>query len=184
MKKIVFMLLVGTMLFSTVGCSKQEPVKTQVNINVADEKAKDEEADEESEATQTEKNVSAKDVADNLLKNVSFKDELSEMDIDTATMFYDFSSVEIDEAYIYESSGATAEEIVVIKCKDSDNAAKLKDIFAKRIDEQIESYTDYVPEEVPKLKDAVTVVNGDVAVLCVCDESAKAKGIIEELMGK
>ena len=96
---------------------------------------------------------------------------LNEMKIQT--------DVDIEEAYIYESSGATAEEIVVFKCKDSDSASKAKVAFEQRVEEQTENFTDYVPEELPKLKDAVIAVNGEYAVLSVSGDSGKAKDIIE-----
>lgn len=174
MKRIIVCALAGAMLVTASGCSKEEPKKTQVNINV------NEEASSEDQEVKEEKTVDAKALADSLLKNITYKDELSEMKMETAAMFYDFSGIELDEAYVYESSGATAEEVVVLKCKDSDSAAKAKDIFKNRIDEQIESYTDYVPEEVPKLKDAVIITSREFAVLCVSDDSGKAKSIIEE----
>lgn len=178
MKKVLIMALAGAMLVMASGCSKEEPEKTQVNINV------NEEVKEEEAVVEEEKIIDAKALADSLLGNITYKDELSEMKLDTAAMFYDFGGIEIDEAYIYESSGATAEEIVVLKCKDSDSANKAKEIFKKRIDEQIESYTDYVPEEVPKLKDAVIITSKEFAVLCVSDDSGKAKSIIEDTFTK
>jgi len=175
MKKLLVLVLTGAMLISLAGCSEEEVAKTEVNINVDDVKnAVDEIA----------KTIDAKAIAEGLLKGIAYKDQLSEVDLDTAKMFYDFSDIGIDEAYIYESSGATAEEIVVLKCTDSDGASKAKDIFTKRVKEQIESYTDYVPEEVPKLKDAVIITSKEYAILCVSDDASKAKSIIEGIFTK
>ena len=45
--------------------------------------------------------------------------------------------------------------------------------------EQTENFTDYVPEEVPKLNDAVIITSREYAILSVSGDSAKAKDIIE-----
>lgn len=174
-KKVGSLFLIFSMMFSMVACSKSEPEMTPVNINVKDNK---EESAEKAEEPKEEVKASAKEIADSLLKNIAYKDELTELDLDTAAMFFNFDGVDIEEAYIYESSGATAEEIVVLKCKDEKSAKAAKAIFENRVNEQIESYESYVPEEVPKLNKAVIAVVGDIAVLSVSDDAEAAKKII------
>lgn len=176
MKKLFIALLISAMTFSMAACSKSEPQKTQVNINVKDSK---EEVKEETQETVTPvKALDAKSVADALLNEIAYVDQLSEIDLETAAMFYVFDGIDIENVYIYESSGATAEEIAVIECKDETNAKKVMDVFKGRISDQIESYESYVPEEVPKLKDAVMEQVGNVAILSVSGDSKKAKEII------
>ena len=173
MKKLLLAALIGTMVFSITGCKGEEKEVHDISINVNEET---EEA--EAEAAE-EKTVDAKAIADALLSDISYDDQLSEVDLDTAKMFLNFADVEINEAYIYESSGATAEEIVVLVCKDSDSAAKAKSAFEQRVEEQTENFTDYVPEEVPKLNDAVIITSREYAILSVSGDSSKAKDSIE-----
>ena len=167
--------LIGTMAFSITGCKGEEKEVHDISINVNEES---EEAEDSADATE-QKSVDAKAIADSLLSEISYTDQLSAVDLDTAKMFLNFADVEINEAYIYESSGATAEEIVVLVCKDSDSAAKAKSAFEQRVSEQKENFTDYVPEEVPKLNDAVIITSREYAILSVSGDSSKAKDIIE-----
>ena len=175
MKKLLMAALIGTMAFSITGCKGEEKEVHDISINVNEES---EEAEDSADATE-QKSVDAKAIADSLLSEISYTDQLSAVDLDTAKMFLNFADVEINEAYIYESSGATAEEIVVLVCKDSDSAAKAKSAFEQRVSEQKENFTDYVPEEVPKLNDAVIITSREYAILSVSGDSSKAKDIIE-----
>lgn len=174
MKKIICYALSVAMVFTFVGCGKEEKQVIDVSKSVeADASSKSEETTEDAS-----KVIDVKNIAGSLLSEITYTDELSEVDIDTASMFLNFADVEIEEACIYESSGATAEEIVVLKCKDSDNASKAKSALKQRVEEQTENFTDYVPEEVPKLKDAVVFASGEYAILSVSADSSKAKEII------
>ena len=174
MKKVLCLALIGAMCFSFVGCAKEETKQVyDVSKTVGDKAAETETAPE------AEKAVNVSDLAGTLLNDVKYDDTLTEVDLDTAKMFLNFADVEIEEAAIYESSGATAEEIVVVKCKDSDSAAKAKTAFEQRVSEQTENFTDYVPSEVPKLKAAVIITSKEYAILSVSADDAKAKEIIE-----
>ena len=122
--------------------------------------------------------VNAQELADALKSGITYKDDLSAIDLDTAKMFYSFGDTDIVEAVFYESSGATAEEIAVIKCGSEAEAGKAEDVLRTRVSEQIESYKDYVPEELNKLNAAVVYRKGNCAVLSVSDEPDKAREII------
>lgn len=190
MKKLLVLAFALTMSFSMIGCGaddKKEAAATE-NTSNAEDKTEEktevkEEATEEPEAPAEEtKSVDAKALADSLYSEITYADSISEVDLDTASMFLNLAEVGIKEGYIYESSGATAEEIVVLVCNDTDSASKAKTAFEQRVEEQTENFTDYVPEEVPKLNDAVIVVDDVYAVLSVSGDSAKAKSIIESAL--
>lgn len=178
MKKIVCFALSIAMVFALAGCGKEEKQVIDVSKSVEAD-SKEEVSSKADDATaDSSAGIDIKNIASSLLSEITYVDQLSEVDKDTASMFLNFADVEIEEACIYESSGATAEEIVVLKCKDSDNASKAKAAFKQRVEEQTENFTDYVPEEVPKLKDAVVFASGEYAVLSVSADSSKAKEII------
>ncbi len=91
--------------------------------------------------------------------------------------FYDADSVVSGVAYA--SSGATACEIAVIECKDADYTSEMEKLFQTRVDNQSDLYASYNEGEVAKLDNAIIESSGVYAVLCVCDDTDKAKEILE-----
>ncbi len=124
------------------------------------------------------KDVDVNGLSEALHSQITYKDELTPIDLETAKMFYSFSDADITEAVFYESSGATAEEIAVIKCGSGEGADKIEAAINTRVEEQKEAYTDYVPTELEKLNAAVIVRSGNTAVLSVSDDPDKARTII------
>ena len=125
------------------------------------------------------RDVDVKGLADALLTQITYQDELSAIDLDTAQMFYNFGDAVITEAVFYESSGATAEEIAVIKCDSDKDAQIVETALNTRVAEQKESYTDYVPAELEKLNAAVVYKSGNTAVLSVSNDPDNARKIID-----
>ncbi len=128
----------------------------------------------------SKKEMSVDEVSGRLLKEITYQDELSNMGLDTAAMFLNLSDIDIKNAAIYETSGWTAEEIVVIECGSKEDADKAKAALEARVAEQKVNYEDYVPEELEKLQAAVIVESGNFAVLSVSDEPDQAKAILAE----
>ncbi len=192
MKKRTLIQLAGMVLAAVllVGCGKnsdtaagestQAPAEnTEASAENADDKAASE-TEEAEAAVQAEEpaEVDAKGLSERLRNEITYQDDLSEIDLETAGMFISFGDAAIDEAYIYESSGATAEEILVVKGSSKEDADKLKTALENRVSEQKEAYEDYVPEELKKLGEAVIVQKGDIVILSISDDPAKAKEII------
>ena len=121
-------------------------------------------------------------LASDLNDKITYEDTLMPLDIDTAGMFLNLSGIDITKAAIYEGSGATAEEIVVMECATEEDAQKAAEALRTRVAEQIESFTDYVPEELTKLNSAVIKVNGRYAVLSVSASPDDAGSIIAGYM--
>ena len=118
-------------------------------------------------------------LGNDLKSQIVYQDELMELDADTASMFLNLSDIDIVNSAIYEGSGATAEEIVVLECSSADEASKAKSMLEDRVKEQKESFTDYVPGELTKLDAAVIKSAGNYAILSVSDDSSKASSIID-----
>lgn len=125
-------------------------------------------------------NADAKTIGKELATKVSYEDEMTEMDLETASMIINLSDVNVVDSAVYESTGATAEEIVVLKCASSDDAKKASEAFKTRVAEQKESFRDYVPEELTKLDAAVIATAGDFAVLSVSGDADTAKKVISD----
>ena len=117
-----------------------------------------------------------------LAEKITYADTLSQMDLDTAQMFLNLSDVNVTKAAIYEGSGGTAEEIIVLECASDDDAKKAGEVLNTRVSEQIESFTDYVPEELTEMNAAVVKVGGKYAVLSVSDTPDEAKKLIGQYM--
>lgn len=128
----------------------------------------------------SKKAMNAEEVSGRLLKEITYQDELNAMDLDTAGMILNLADLDIKNAAIYETSGWTAEEIVVLECASPAEADKAKTVLQTRVEEQKTNYTDYVPEELDKLNKAVIAESGNFAVLSVSNEPDKAKEILAE----
>ena len=128
----------------------------------------------------SKKAMNTDEVSSRLLKEITYQDSLSPMDLDTAGMFLNLSGIDVKSAAIYESSGWTAEEIIVMECASSADADKAKAMMEARVSEQQTNFVDYVPEEMDKLNAAVIVESGNFAVLSVSDEPEKARSLLSE----
>ncbi len=123
--------------------------------------------------------IDIEQVSSALLEQITYTDELAEVDMETAKMLFYLEDANITAAKVYESGGATAEEIAVFECASSEDADKVLTAAQQRVAEQKESFTDYVPEELPKLDNAVVVKSGNTVILSVSGDSETAKKIIE-----
>ena len=131
--------------------------------------------------TPKEVTASAADLASQLAETVSDGTLASEpvvSDILASTYFVDMEQVEESAAYM--STGATATEVAVVKCKDSSYASEVADLFKSRVESQSELFASYAPDEVKKLDAAVIKTSGNYAVLCVTDDASKAESVLEK----
>lgn len=126
------------------------------------------------------KDIDVKELGKSLLSNITYEDELTEIDQDIANTIYDFTDIHILNSVFYIGSGATAEEIVVLKCENAEQATKAKEKLETRITEQKESFQNYVPEELKKLDKSVLIIKGSYTILSISNTDTKAKEIIED----
>lgn len=87
----------------------------------------------------------------------------------------DISYDKIDEfVYQYASEGL-ADEIAIIRLKDTQDMKALKEELEERIVSRKASFQTYNPQEVEKLEQAQIVVKGNYAALLICQQSGVAK---------
>jgi len=122
------------------------------------------------------KSIDVKTVANSLLKDIEYEDQLSEVGYDVV---YDMEDIKVADSAVYVSSGATAEEIAAIKCETKEDADKVQTVLEERVKEQKESFENYVPKELDKLDKAVIMKVGNTVVLSISNDDVKAKEIIE-----
>lgn len=109
-------------------------------------------------------------LADDLLKNGGFSDELWKIDDSMVQKLYNIS--DYTQALVYVGSGATAEELALFAFPSEDAAAQGLQKAQARLESQIADYRTYLPQEVPKLQKAVAKQWGSYVIVCVSPGSA------------
>ena len=111
-------------------------------------------------------NISASSISRAIKDNIVFKDELIEIDKDMMSKYYKNINLEnVEDASVYVSaSGATTEEIAVFIMKRKGLVVEAKESINNRKKDQIESFKNYVPEEVYKIEQSVIKENENIVV--------------------
>lgn len=101
-----------------------------------------------------------------------FSTEISPVDPAVAQMIYYFNEADVEEGAFYFSSGASADELAVVKAPTEQAAMDLKAVFQERLELQKAAYADYMPEELVKLEGAQLYRNGIYVLFCVAEDPA------------
>ena len=119
-------------------------------------------------------------LAETLLSDAAFTDDLARIDDDTVTMLYSIENAV--EQYVYIGSGATPEEIALFAFADEAAAEAGFALAQMRIADQKNAFSDYNAWEMPKLDEAVVKQYGTYVVLCVSGDG-RAEAILAETLG-
>lgn len=114
---------------------------------------------------------------------VPFSEELTELDKAAICKNYDLEEDDLAGCAAAIGSGATAENAVVLEGVDSAAAERLEAAMRAFLEDWIEGYSDYKPEEVPKLEQAVLRTRGSYVILCVSADSGKAAAAVKDILG-
>ena len=169
MKKIIVGIMIVMMVFAVTACSDG--------------------GDEGSgtEGTAVNYDFTAAELAGYINDNVTFNDFMEEVDPETVYELYGIDGSAVEDSCTYFSTGATAEEISVISVSPENADSMLGEInraFNSRIEDQIESFTDYVPAELDKLNDPLIMEIGNSVVMVVCDDPDQAKTAILDFINQ
>lgn len=116
------------------------------------------------------------EAAQTIMEQVEFRDTLVKAEGGAENSRYNLDdSIVADYAIYVSGSGATAEEIAVLKLADGASMEDARAILDKRVEDLIFSFQDYVPAEMTKLENPVIVENGNVIVLVLADDADAAK---------
>lgn len=102
---------------------------------------------------------------ENLLQTVAFDCELSQLNDDAVSAFFDLP--EGTEAQVYMGSGAYADHAAIFCGADRDAANAVMEEMDQYINDLKASFEDYIPEEARKIDEAVLVQKGTYVVLCI-----------------
>ena len=117
-----------------------------------------------------------------LKDEITFTDQMTDMDSESTCRFYDVDTGLVNDSSAYVGSGATAESMAVFEAVDADAAGSIADALQTFTDGWIDGYSDYKPEEVPKLESAVLDQNGVYVVFCVSADNTTAKTAVQDLL--
>ena len=124
--------------------------------------------------------IDVSSLADDLNAKTIKSDTLTETSSDMLSTIYFFENGQVSESKAFMSSGATADEICVVKCVDEDAAKAVTELFQTRVNNQSKLYESYNADEVGKLDDAIIKSSGSYAVLVVCDDYDEAGDVLKE----
>ena len=128
----------------------------------------------------SKKEIDVAKVADELNASVITTDKLTETKSEMLGSIYFFEDGQVEISKVYMSGNATADEIVVVSCKDEETAKEVTDLLKMRVKNQKELFSTYNADEAAKLDKAIVKSSGKYAVLCVCDDYEKAESILKE----
>ncbi len=126
----------------------------------------------------TAKTIDIQALADSLATEIAYDDELEALGEDAASIYFELE--EGVEVALYMGSGSTAEEVAVFSAPDEETARTQLGHVQDYLDDQAESFRDYIPEEAKRAEDAVLVQKGSYVVLCASGDPDKAGQMIEE----
>lgn len=109
--------------------------------------------------------INIQELTDDLINNVKFEDEMTLIDEKTVESLYNINYAVSQVVYI--SSGATAEEVAVFELKDVKDASKALDAARQRIEVLKQGFETYIPEEIPKLDNAIVKKAGRYVIVCI-----------------
>ena len=124
--------------------------------------------------------INVEDLATKMQQSGAFEDELVKIDSEMIMNDYNFTTDEVEEFVSYQGSGATSEEIVILKVKDKSNLNSIKDKINARIEERKEAFQSYLPKEVGKIDNNILRVEGNYVIFCVSNDSSKVNQIIND----
>ena len=130
--------------------------------------------------TNTEITLDMPKLAEELINAQIFEDQLNEVDKESIIKKYNLNAEKIKNVDAYVGPGATAEEILIMELLDKEDISETKKIMETQIEERKLDFQDYLPKEVFKLENYILESKGNYIVLCISNDSDKAKEIINK----
>lgn len=161
MKKAISLLLALLLISALAGCGGKDTDTKDTNKNTA-------------------KDVDVTKLAAELAEKVAFESELKDLS-DKLSFIVDLP--EGAQSAFYRGEGESKEQIIAVKCAGESDAAGLKADLETLLADQIQEAERYTPELVSRLQNAVLIQKGQCVVLCVTDDAATARSIIEGYLG-
>lgn len=127
--------------------------------------------------------INVDELADRIASSSSFEDELAKIDDELAIELYGFEANGIEEIVSYQGSGASSEEILVLKVKDVNDINNAKEKIETRLKEKEEAFASYLPKEVSKIQNHILEEKGNYIILCICNDYNTVNKVIKDFLG-
>lgn len=129
-----------------------------------------------------ENEPTAEQVAHTVWTSLTFDDTINVIDDDVILNYFhiDWSKV-ADKAVYTSNSKATPEEVAVFKMESANDVQLAKDAFNERLEDKKFEYETYIPEEMPKINNAVILEHGKYVVLAVSADNDGAEQAFEKI---
>ncbi|MDO4491010.1 MAG: DUF4358 domain-containing protein [Lachnospiraceae bacterium] len=99
--------------------------------------------------------------------------------------FYGLKASEYEGVLLYQSvSGMSAEEILLVKVKDTDQLEPLKEAIEKRREARINDFSGYAPEEAALMENAELMVKGKFVLFLPYSEADQLKKAFFTALGE
>ncbi len=115
-------------------------------------------------------------------EEITFTDQFAPLDSENANRVYGVDADLVEDSTAMVGSGATAESIAMFKAVDAKSAQDIEKQLEVFIDGYIEGYSDYKPEEVPKLESAIIERKDVYVVLCISADNDAAKTVVSDTL--
>lgn len=119
------------------------------------------------------------ETGDALLKSAAFSEELEEVDTSMVMAYLDLDPDKVKDAVMYGSTGATAEEFILLEMVDESAAQEAEGLLEQHLDYLKESNVDYRPAEMPKIEKAVSERRGTTLALVVAADAEEAQKVLK-----
>lgn len=121
-----------------------------------------------------------KDIISNI-KNIIDFSEMIQLDNSRFQNLYDIDPQELDELEVYISaSNIKAQEVAVLKVKNDSNIEDIKKKISKRVEEQGNSFKNYLPEEYYLIENNIFKSNGSYALLVISKHADEVEDVFDE----
>ena len=128
------------------------------------------------------KEVNAADLAQALATQITYTGEMEQLDAEDVEWY-----IELEEGVtgiVYEVSGVSSEQVAVFTVPDKAVADKTIASINELLADQKDQNAAYDAKVASRIENAVIMHKGNFVILCVSDDSAKAKQIIKEAFGE
>ena len=124
-------------------------------------------------------NASASDIASTIKESVSFVDDMLEVSDEVVNDFYSLPDGVTEMKVYMSSSGATAEELAIFKCDNTETAEAVIKACEMRVEALKEKFEDYIPGEIDKIENAI-IQKRDCFIMFACvNDTAPAEASFE-----
>ncbi|MFM1654205.1 DUF4358 domain-containing protein [Brevibacillus sp. B_LB10_24] len=113
------------------------------------------------------RNITVQEVGEKISQAVPL-DEMKRGDGDKLQKLYHINAEEVEDFLLYLApSNVKADEVLVVKVKDANQAEEINDSIMKRVDAQEKKFRDYLPDEYAFIENHIVKTKGNYILFAV-----------------